>query len=224
MKTERRASLEKPNVPVEIVGANRRPKSGREESVASIFREDRGSGGGMCAKDRGVNTGDPTQCLGASQSNRRSVRIGAGLSWESERSIVALKRVMIVERRDLSSRATLEVTRGQRLAPRPSNLVKPRQIQTTFHGLSEGEGWFRRVQERRAPCPKAGCETRKSGLMSGIWKRGHGQTFRHRQPKGPETVRAEPTSTAPDLDSTPSRHQFEARVRQQMNSDAGSVS
>jgi hypothetical protein len=31
MKTERRASLEKPNVPVEIVGANRRPKSGREE-------------------------------------------------------------------------------------------------------------------------------------------------------------------------------------------------
>src|ERR1700757_1693442 len=69
MKTERRASLEKPNVPVEIVGANRRPKSGREESVASIFREDRGNGGGMCAQDRGVNTGDPAQCFGASQSN-----------------------------------------------------------------------------------------------------------------------------------------------------------
>ena len=135
MKTERRASLEKPNVPVEIVGANRRPKSGREESVASIFREDRGSGGGMRAKDRGVNTGDPAQCGGASQSNRRSVRIGAGLSWESERSIVAVKRVMIVERGDLSSRATLEVTRGKRLAPRPSNLVKPRQLQTTFNGL-----------------------------------------------------------------------------------------
>ena len=79
MKIERRASLEKPNVPVEIVGANRRPQSGREESVASIFREDRGSGGGMCAKDRGVNTGDPRQCLGASPSNRRSARIGAGL-------------------------------------------------------------------------------------------------------------------------------------------------
>ena len=186
MKTERRASLEKPNVPVEIVGANRRPKSGREESVASIFREDRGSGGGMRAKDRGVNTGDPAQCGGASQSNRRSVRIGAGLSWESERSIVALKRVMIVERRDLSSRATLEVTRGKRLAPRPSNLVKPRQLQTTFNGLSEGEAWLRCVQERRAPCPKAGCEIRKSGLMSGIWKRNH-------------------LVTAPDLDSTLSR-------------------
>jgi hypothetical protein len=115
MKTERRASLEKPNVPVEIVGANRRPKSGREESVASIFREDRGNGGGMCAQDRGVNTGDPAQCLGASQSNRRSARIGAGLSWKSERSIVTMKRVMIVERRDLSSRATREGARARRL-------------------------------------------------------------------------------------------------------------
>jgi hypothetical protein len=62
MKIERRASLEKPNVPVEIVGASRRPKPAREESVKSILREDRGSGGGMCAKDKGVNTGDPTQC------------------------------------------------------------------------------------------------------------------------------------------------------------------
>ena len=41
--------------------------------------------------------------------------------------------------------------------------------------------------------------------MSGIWKRRHGQTFRHRQPKGSATVKAEPTSTAPDLDSTLSR-------------------
>jgi hypothetical protein len=66
----------------------------------------------MCAKDRGVNTGDPRQCGGANHSNRRSARIGAGLPWESERFVVARKRVMIVERRDLSSRATLEVTRG----------------------------------------------------------------------------------------------------------------
>jgi hypothetical protein len=33
VKIERRVSLEKPDVPVETVGANRRPKSGREESV-----------------------------------------------------------------------------------------------------------------------------------------------------------------------------------------------
>jgi hypothetical protein len=157
MKIERRASLEKPNVPVEIVGASRRPKPGREESVASIFREDRGRGGGMWAKDRGVNTGDPAQCFGVSPSNRRSARIGAGLNWESERFVVAMKRVMIVERRDLSSRAASEVTRGKRLTARSSNVLKPRQVQMTFNGLSEGEAGFYRVRERCAPCPKAGC-------------------------------------------------------------------
>ena len=157
MKIERRASLEKPNVPVENVGANRRPKPGREESVASIFREDRGSGGGMCAKDRGVNTGDPRRCGGASHGNWRSARIGAGPFWGSERFVVAKKRVMIVERRDLSSRATLEVTRGMRLALWPSNVLKPRQIRKTLNGLSEGEAGCHRVQERCAPCPKAGC-------------------------------------------------------------------
>jgi hypothetical protein len=115
MKIERRASLEKPNVPVEIVGASRRPKPVREESVESIFREDRGSGGGMCAKDKGVNTGDPAQSGGTSHGNRRSARIGAGLNWESERFIVAKKRVTIVERRDLSSKATREGARARRL-------------------------------------------------------------------------------------------------------------
>ena len=150
MKIERRASLEKPNVPVEIVGASRRPKPGREESVESIFREDRGSGGGMCAKDRGVNTGDPAQCGGASHGNRRSARIGAGLSWESERFVVVKKRVMIVERRDLSSRATLEVTRGKRLAPLgPSNTVKLLgRYRRRLNGLSEGGAGIYRVRER----------------------------------------------------------------------------
>jgi hypothetical protein len=41
---------------------------------------------------------------------------------------------------------------------RPSNLVNPRQIQMTFNGLSEGEAWLHRVQERCVPCPKAGRE------------------------------------------------------------------
>jgi hypothetical protein len=62
----------------------------------------------MYAKDRGVNTGDPAQCNGTGPSNRRSARIGAGLSRESERSTIVMKRVMIVERRNLSSRATRE--------------------------------------------------------------------------------------------------------------------
>ena len=111
----------------------------------------------MRAKDRGVNTGDPAQSFGASPSDRRSARIGAGLNWESERFVVAMKRVMIVERRDLSSRATSEVTRGKRLTARSSNVLKPRQVQMTFNGLSEGEAGFHRVRERCAPCPKAGC-------------------------------------------------------------------
>jgi hypothetical protein len=115
MKIERRASLEKPNVTVEIVGASRRPKSGREASVESIFWKHRGKGGGMCAKDRSGNTGDPAQCGGVSHGNRRSARIGVGLKWVSERFVVAMKRVTIVERRDLSSRATQEGARARRL-------------------------------------------------------------------------------------------------------------
>ena len=70
----------------------------------------------------------------------------------------AMKRVMIVERRDLSSRATLEVQKRIAIGHRPSNLVNPRQIQMTFNGLSEGEAWLHRVQERCVPCPKAGRE------------------------------------------------------------------
>ena len=46
----------------------------------------------------------------------------AGLRRVAERS-VAMKRVMIVERRDLSSRATLEVQKRIAIGHRPSNLV-----------------------------------------------------------------------------------------------------
>ena len=167
----------------------------------------------MRAKDRGVNTGDPAQCFGTSPSNRRSARIGAGLNWESERFVVAMKRVMIVERRDLSSRATSEVTRGKRLTARSSNVLKPRQVQTTFNGLSEDEAGIHRVQRALRPLSESWMqEICPSSLMSGIWKRRHGQTFRHRQPKGSATVKAEPTSTAPDLDSTPNRG-FRRRTR-----------
>ena len=82
----------------------------------------------------------------------------AGLRRGAERSVVATKRVMIVERRDLSSRATLEVQKRIAIGHRPSNLVNPRQLQMTFNGLSEGEAWLHRVQERCVPCPKAGRE------------------------------------------------------------------
>jgi hypothetical protein len=49
----------------------------------------------------------------------------------------------------------LEVKKKTAIVRRPSNLVNPRQIQMTFKGLSEGEAWLHRVQERCVPCPKA---------------------------------------------------------------------
>jgi hypothetical protein len=106
MKIERRASLEKPNVTVETVRVSRRPKSAREASAKSIWRKHRGSGAGMYAEEQAVNMGDPKQRKGESQSNLETVRFSTGLNGESERSIVAEKRVMIVEPRDLSSRST----------------------------------------------------------------------------------------------------------------------
>ena len=56
----------------------------------------------------------------------------AGLRRVAERSVVAMKRVMIVERRDLSSRATLEVQKRIAIGHRPSNLVNSRQLQMTL--------------------------------------------------------------------------------------------
>ena len=47
--------------------------------------------------------------------NWRSARIRAGRAGMTERSVVARKRVTIVERRDLSSRATQEAARAGRL-------------------------------------------------------------------------------------------------------------
>jgi hypothetical protein len=40
------------------------------------------------------------------------------------------------------------LTRGKRLAPWPSNVLKPRRIQTALNGSSEGKDGFYRVQER----------------------------------------------------------------------------
>jgi hypothetical protein len=59
MKIERRASLEKPNVTVEIVRAGRRAKLRREANAKSAFVEHRGRDDGMYAEERSVNTGEP---------------------------------------------------------------------------------------------------------------------------------------------------------------------
>jgi hypothetical protein len=106
MKIERRASLEKPNVTVETLRVSRRPKLSREARVKSILREHRGSGAGMPVEEQAVNMGDPKQWRGKSLANLRTVRFSPGLGGESERSVVAKKRVTIVEPRGLSSRST----------------------------------------------------------------------------------------------------------------------
>ena len=94
MKTERRESLENINVTAEPMVPWRRPPSEREASDTSTVWKHRGSGDGMGAKEREEQ---------------------AGLNRVAERSVVALKRVMIVEQRDLSSRAMQEVVRARRL-------------------------------------------------------------------------------------------------------------
>ena len=98
---------------VDRVTNKRRPKLRREVSDSGTALGHRGSGDGMYAKDRRVNTGDPPSCAGECPRNRRSVRIRAGRGWKSERPIRAVKRVTIVERRGLGSRVRPEGARAR---------------------------------------------------------------------------------------------------------------
>jgi hypothetical protein len=158
-----------------------------EVSNMRIGPSRRGSDVDMRAKDSRVNTGGPSSCVGESSRNWRSVRIRAGRGWKSERPIRAVKRVTIVERRGLGSRVRSEGARARAIGEKPSNLNEafsrsrwremPKRTRARPAGVLGG-------RKHQPPCPKAGCrESRMSGLMSGIWKRG---------------LRA----TAPDLDST----------------------
>ena len=104
MKTELRESLETNNVTAEPMVPWRRPPSCREASNTRTDGEHRGSGDGMSAKEQVVNTGNPIRWEERSQPEFREEQTGP--NWGAERSVVATKRVMIVEQRDLSSRAT----------------------------------------------------------------------------------------------------------------------
>ena len=97
----------------EPVILRRRPKAGREASNASNVWCHRGMGDGMGAKEQRVNTGSPVRWGEEPQLEiREDQRRPRGVT---ERSVIARKRVTIVERRDLSSRATLEAARAGRL-------------------------------------------------------------------------------------------------------------
>ena len=113
MKTERRESLENINVTAEPLVPRRRPPSGREASNMRTDWKHRGSGDGMSAKDWEVNTGNPIRWEERSQPEFREEQTGP--NRVAERSVVATKRVMIVEQRDLSSRAMQKVVRARRL-------------------------------------------------------------------------------------------------------------
>lgn len=112
--SEHRASLEIRNVNAELVKFMRRPPSVREASDKRTGQDHRGIGDGMCAKETRVNTGDPSRWgsnpqLDAREGESRPVR-------ESERLVVAMKRLITVERRSLGSRATKKRARVRRLA------------------------------------------------------------------------------------------------------------
>ncbi len=114
MKIERRASLETGNVTAEPVRIRRRPPSAWEASSKSTKQEHRGIGAGMWAKEGSVNTGSPRWRGERPQPEAREGQTGS--PRVAERSVVALKRVTIVERRGLSSRAMQEAARVGRLA------------------------------------------------------------------------------------------------------------
>jgi hypothetical protein len=104
MKTERRESLETINVTAEPMVPWRRLPSCRKARNTRTGGEHRGSGDGMSAKEQVVNTGNPIQREERSQPALREEQ--AGPNRVAERSVVAMKRVKIVEQRDLSSRLT----------------------------------------------------------------------------------------------------------------------
>ncbi len=102
--SKRCVSLEKGDVNAELVQYMRRPPSVREVSDKRTGQNHRGIGDGMDAKETRVNTGGPSRRgssppLDAREGESGSVR-------ESERLIVAMKRLIPVKRRSLGSRAT----------------------------------------------------------------------------------------------------------------------
>ena len=111
--SEHRASLEKGNVNAELVRNERRPPSLRKASDKSTAEGHRGIGDGMCAKERCVNTGSSLRRGRRAQPEAREGK--AGPYRVAERSVVARKRVMTVERRGLSSGATQQRARARRL-------------------------------------------------------------------------------------------------------------
>jgi hypothetical protein len=158
--SERRAGLETVNASVEPAKDGRRPPLTLEVSNASTGSGCRGSDVDMRAKEKRVNMGSPTRREASSQPPSREDQ--AGLRRVADRSAVALKRVMTVERRDLSSRIRSEGARARAIGDEPSNLNKafsrsrrpemPKRTRARPAGVLGG-------RPHQPPCPKAECGT-----------------------------------------------------------------
>ena len=156
--SERRAGLEKVNASVEPAKDGRRPLLIREASNKCTGSGRRGSGVDMRAKEKRVNMGSPMRREVSSQPASREDQ--AGSRRVAERSAIAMKRVMIVERRDLSSRVRPEGARARAIGDEPSNLNKafsrsgrlemPKGTRACPAGVL-GE------RPHQPPCPKAEC-------------------------------------------------------------------
>ena len=156
--SERRAGLEKVNARVEPAKDGRRPPLTLEASNASTGSGRRGSDVDMRAKEKRINMGSPTRREVSSQPASREDQ--AGPRRVAERSAVALKRVMTVERRGLGSRVRPEGSRARAIGDEPSNLNeafsrsrRPEMPKRTRARPAGGLGG----RTHQPPCPEAEC-------------------------------------------------------------------
>jgi hypothetical protein len=202
--SERRAGPEKVNASVESAKDGRRPPLTLEASNTSTGSGRRGSGVDMRAKEERVNMGSPTRWEVRSQPAIREDQ--AGLRRVAERSAVAAKRVMIVERRDLSSRVRSEGARaraiGESLATSMKRSVDPEGLRCLSEpGHALRVSWVGDRISHLVRKPNAGklhvrfderdLETETRSILQTPATERAGQQ-----------VMIAPTSTAPDLDST----------------------
>src|ERR1700758_252301 len=135
MEIERQASLETGNVTAEPVRNRRRPPSAWEASSESTEQEHRGIGAGMWAKEGSVNTGSSRRRGERPQPEAREGQ--TGLPWVAERPVVALKRVMIVERRGLSCGRTARYSVRKPDAGNPHVRFDERDLETETWRISQ---------------------------------------------------------------------------------------
>jgi hypothetical protein len=202
--SERRAGLEKVNASVEPAKDGRRPPLTLEASNASTGSGCRGSGVDMRAKEKRVNMGSPTRREVSSQPASREDQ--AGPRRVAERSAIVMKRVMIVERRDLSSRVKSEGARARAIGASLATSIKRSAVPEGLRCLSEPAHALRvpwvgdRISHlvRKPNAGKLHVRFDERDLETETWAISQTPATE----RAGQQVMIAPTSTAPDLDST----------------------